>query len=940
MLKNLLCVCFAFISVLVANSQIVTSQPSPLQEDSPNVVVFYHADMGNRNLAGVAPSTAVYAHTGVLTNKSNGENDWRYAPEWLTNTDKYRLQYVSENLWKLEIGDLRSYYGITDPTETIEKLAFVFRNSNGSLQGKTATGGDIFLDVSDAGLQVILSADIDGFMVSSNSTTVTFTAGCTQEATLTLSINGETVSTAMNATSIIYPYTFVETGDYEIAVTAQTAEDKAQSILSLVYPSPSALVSYPGMQIGQAPPMGPVVSNDGKVTFCIAAPGKNQAMIVGAWNNYSYTDAQTMNYTTDENGFRYYWWTADVALNPDIMYGYYFIFDGNVAVSDPYARLVLDPFNDKYLDTSAFTGLPPYPTEKINDVPLGIYYGNINNYNWKVTDFKGPDPSNLIIYELLLRDFTGTEGKAEGNGTVKQAMDKLPYLVELGVNAIELLPINEFEGNLSWGYNPNFYFAPDKAYGTPSDYKEFIDLCHQNGIAVLLDVVFNQSTDLHPWCTMYGGIENSPFYNSGFNGENGSPHAYSVLNDWNQGFPLVQQQWRDVLTYWLTEYHVDGFRFDLVKGLGDNDSYANSSESATDAYNQSRIDRMIALQEVVKAVNPNAYFINEDLATAAEENAMAIYGQMNWANINDPGCQFAMGYSSDSNLNRMYAPDNNGRLWGSTVSYLESHDEQRLAYKQLQYAPSEIKNSVVNRMHRLGSAAAQMILSPGTHMIWQFSEMGNSQNTKTSIGNNTDPKTVNWALLDNPDHEGLYKNYCQLISIRNENPELFAENASFSMACNSNNWTQGRYLYSYTENKTKECYTLINPNTTGSITMNNVPFASSSNDDYYIASQSYDSNATFDASAKTVTVPANCYVTIASRNVTDLVGVKGNNNVSSIDFTASHGTITVNSTQSLVSVYGLDGVLIGKLRSNESINVQSGIYLLVEGDDRVKITVR
>ncbi len=89
--------------------------------------------------------------------------------------------------------------------------------------------------------------------------------------------------------------------------------------------------------------------------------------------------------------------------------------------------------------------------------------------------FTAPDKTDLIIYELLVRDFTGTEGKALGDGTIRRAIEKIPYLKSLGVNAIELLPINEFNGNISRGYNPNFYFAIDKAYGTPQDYKEFID---------------------------------------------------------------------------------------------------------------------------------------------------------------------------------------------------------------------------------------------------------------------------------------------------------------------------------------------------------------------------------------------------------------------------------------------------------------------------------
>lgn len=90
---------------------------------------------------------------------------------------------------------------------------------------------------------------------------------------------------------------------------------------------------------------------------------------------------------------------------------------------------------------------------------VSVFQTGQTDYQWKVSDFKRPDTQDLIVYELHLRDFT-TEG------TYKAALAKLPYLRDLGINAIELMPINEFEGNDSWGYNPSFYFAVDKAYGT------------------------------------------------------------------------------------------------------------------------------------------------------------------------------------------------------------------------------------------------------------------------------------------------------------------------------------------------------------------------------------------------------------------------------------------------------------------------------------------
>ncbi len=921
MVKTYLILLLSLVAYALNINAQVTSEPSPLQEDSQDVTIFFHADEGNKGLMGLNVSTKIYAHTGVLV---NGGNDWKYAPTWGDNSTKYELTYVSENLWKLYIGDIREYYGVADPAEKVTKLAFVFRNANGSKEGKGVGNSDIFLDVVDAGFQISLESGVANNLITPDNANVTFKVGVTKAADITLSINGENVATEKNATLLTAEYSFTKPGNYEVKALAVAGDERIEKIQTLVYAGASQEAEYPGGK----PKMGPVRNADGSVTFCLGAPEKESVILVGAWNDYTVSNDNVMNYT-DVDGMRYFWTTIK-GLDNDTMYGYYFLVDGSMQVGDPYARLVLDPWNDKYLLTDVFPGLPEYPVDKVQSVPLAIYQGSINDYDWEVDNFKGVASSDLIIYELLFRDFTGTEGKADGNGTVRQAIEKIPYLKTLGVNAVELLPIMEFNGNISWGYNPNFYFAVDKAYGTPADYKEFIDECHKNGIAVILDMVFNQSDGLHPWYQMYPSGAN-PFYNQT------APHAYSVLNDWNQGFPMVQEQWADVLRYWMEEYRFDGFRFDLVKGLGDNDSYADSGDAATNAYNASRVARMKELQKVVESVNPSAYFINENLATAKEENDMAESGELNWANINDAGCQFAMGYKSDSNLNRFYAPKDS-RTWGSTVSYLESHDEQRLAYKQNQWGVAGVKGNLSVSMQRLGSAAAQMIMAPGAHMIWQFSELGNDDNTKNSDGgNNTDPKTVRWNLLDVPERKGLYDCYSELIAIRNGNRDLFAESASFESNCSASNWENGRKLVSKAGDK--EIFTVINPNVTGVLNVS-VSFNLSDNGSYEILSKSYGSEPVFNAAEKTVTVPANCYVVIGSKNLSSGIERVEADGSALISAHAGDGVIVVDNAPGVVDVYATDGRIVGSIRDSGAVNVTAGIYVLRCGNEVKKLLVK
>lgn len=909
--------------ILMASSasaqQIVTTSPSPLQEGSQNVSITYYADQGNKQLMGLTASDAVYAHIGVITNLSNG--NWAYAPsKWGDNSAKYKLKYVTTNTWLLEIGDIRTYFGITNPNEHVEKIAIVFRNANCSREGKTATGGDIFVDVYPDGFHLDFSSNAP-LVLNSQNATVTFKAATTLPAKIELffdDVNSTPFASVDNATNLSKSYTF-SLGDSHDVIAVATANGASETkTLSVCYPGNSDSKAYPG----GTPVMGAKAESNGDVTFCIAAPGKTNAMIIPSWDGYRAKAKNVMHYT-DINGIRYFWTTVS-GLDPDKEYPYYYLIDESIKVADPYARLVLDPYNDKWLSDGTYPSLIPYPAEEVGDnVMLAVYKGNRDAYSWKVKDFHGVKDSDLVIYELLLRDFTGTEGKADGNGTLRKAMEKIDYLKTLGVNAVELMPIQDFNGNNSWGYNTNFYFAPDKAYGSPDDYRAFIDLCHSNGMAVILDVVFNQSDGLHPWYMLYPSGQN-PFYNAR------APHAYSVLNDWNQDNLLVQQQWTDMITYWMTAYKVDGFRFDLVKGLGDNESYGgNASEANTNRYNASRVARMKRLTDVIKSINPYAYSINENLAGPQEENEMAANGQLNWANINNASCQFAMGYSSESNLNRFYAPSDS-RTWGSTVSYAESHDEQRMAYKQDMWGVSGVKGNLPMSMRRLGGVAAQMLLAPGAHMIWQFGELGNGTNTKNPDGgNNTDPKPVYWSYLDNPDRHGLYQSYCELIALRSDNPDLFAENASFESQCNVSNWDNGRFIYASTPSKELVC--VINP-TTAQKTFSGVKFKSSSDASYKVASKSFSTDCSYNASAGTVTLAPGSYAVIVSNSVLGIEEIIDNS--TSTYVSGGVGEIIISGDYNHADVYTLTGMRM------PSLSVAPGIYIVNVDGVTAKVIVR
>ncbi len=920
---------------LCGSAQLVTTQPTLLQEGSQGVVLTYHADspLGNKGLANLPTSTDVYAHIGVITTLSSGDSDWKHvvtpwpssSNQQRANTDKNRLTLIAPNTYTLNIGDMRTYFGITSATEKIKKIAVVFRNADGTKEGKTNTGGDILIDVLADGFQMAFTSDATNNVFGAP-TTVNFTVNTTAPADIKLDVNGTVFGTATAATDFTKPYNFNAEGNYIVTATATYGGRNYTKTLNFNYPRASQQQDYPG----GTPKMGAVRNADGTVTFCLAAPGKASVMLVGSWDDYQMLDRNLMKYQ-DYQGARYFWTTVS-GLADNEWYPYYYIVDENYKVADPYAHMVLDPWNDRASQlTLSWRDRPKYPYDKLSGIMLAVYRHDTETYNF--SPFTIPDHDNLVIYEMLLRDFTGLTGFAAANGTVRQAIERLPYIKALGFNAVELMPIMEFGGNNSWGYNTNFYMAPDKAYGSPTDYKDFVEECHRLGMAVILDIVFNQTDGLHPWYMMYTPGSN-PFYNKT------APHAWSVLNDWNQGYPLVQQQFTDALKYWMEEYNVDGYRFDLVKGLGDNDSYANGTE----AYNQSRVDRMIRFHNVIKSVKPNGIHINELLGSAQEEKALGNDGQLQWANVNDASCQFTMGWDTgNNNLYRFLSSRDGGRPWGSTVSYAESHDEERMAYKNAAFGAPGIKlpegtdeTITIGSLRRLGTLAAQMLMTPGPKMVWQFGELGNGQTTKQTSGDNdTGAKIVCWNYLEDPDRMELHNTYASIINLRMDNPELFAQSATMQASMLNNPFNSTRYIRLTAGNK--EVALFVNPAVVGGAKPVNVPVTllSAANSRLICASPGFYENIADAGSGNvTVNVPAGSFAIYATKNVS---GVEADGIITdgaNVTVSGGDGCIVVNGDYNFVSVYDLSG------RPMPTEGLPAGIYIVRVDGTSHKVTVR
>lgn len=475
------------------------------------------------------------------------------------------------------------------------------------------------------------------------------------------------------------------------------------------------------------------------------------------------------------------WWCTLDGLTPGKEYRFqYHLYDelwGVARIADPYTEIVYST-DDKWISSSTYPSLPSYPTETSGNV--GAFQTEKPTYEWDIETYTIENPDNLIIYELLLRDFSSTKDLAG-------ALARIDYLDSLGIDAIELMPVQEFDGNSSWGYNPAGYFAMDKAYGTREMYKQFIDECHRRGIAVIIDVVYNHATGAHPMARMYWDVTNNCTANNNpwFNVT--APHPYSVFHDWNHENTEVRTYVKRNLKYLLTEYKVDGFRFDLTKGF----TQRSCNESTASNYDQARIDILTDYYKAIKEVNPNAVVILEHFCGDAEERKLIEQGMKVWRNVNNAYCQTAMGYVSDSDLSTLWT-GKNGMPFGGYVGFMESHDEERTSYKAKTWGTGDIAKSLSTRMQRAALNAAFFFTVPGPKMVWQFGELGYDYSIEKN--GRTGEKPLCWEYLEVPERKALYDTYTQLIKFRQAHPQFFDNEVDFSWQVGSSNWSTGRYI--------------------------------------------------------------------------------------------------------------------------------------------------
>ena len=748
--------------ILPVISQVVTTVPVFPATDQM-VTVTFDATQGNGGLAGFTGD--VYAHTGVITEYSLGSGNWKYVKtDWGVNTPETKMTRIADDLYTLEIvPNIRDYYGVPEDEE-IFQLAFVFRSADSQLEGKEEDDLDIFVDVTEPGLGMTFIQPEETPVVLASGETFIVEIYANEADTISLYVDDVLVKQSLT-NSLIHTVIPIDELSHWVKAIAKNTEASIVDSFQFIIRPPVNIEPLPADVRD-----GINYMDDESVILSLLAPGKEYVYVIGDFNDWTSDNDYFMNMTPD--GERFWIGISGLAAGQEYIFQYFI--DGNIKVGDPYADKTSDPWNDSFITEQTYPGLIDYPVGMTMGVATVLQTAQ-EAYEWQVDDFIPPETADLVIYEMLVRDFTTEHSYAA-------VTDTLDYLKRLGVNALELMPVNEFEGNSSWGYNPSYYFAPDKYYGPKNELKRLIDECHMRGIAVILDIVLNHSYDQSPMVQMYFDGNNptadNPWYNVSSNFAN--PDA-QWGNDFNHESIYTKNFVDSVNAYWMSEYRFDGFRFDFTKG------FSNTPHGMDDPwgsnYDNSRINILKRMAIQIRSRNENAIVILEHLSENSEEENLANFGMLMWGNANYNYAEASMGYHEGSQSDFSWISYQK-RGWNDphVVGYMESHDEERIMFKNLSWgnvSGSYDITSTGTALDRIRLISTFFYTIPGPKMLWQFGELG--YDYSIDYNGRLGEKPVRWDYYDDWRRNYNYRFISELIKLRIEQDVFETEDFSLNV---------------------------------------------------------------------------------------------------------------------------------------------------------------
>ncbi len=764
-MKNILSILMLLMVISFTKAQI-TTDPSPPEANQAIVINFYKIGTGLANYSG-----DIYAHTGVTIDGKQWEN---VIGSWGNNTTQPKLTFVSGSTYKLEIPtSIYQFYGV-DISKNITAINIVFRSADGKQQTTD-------LSISVGSFKVTLANPLENSITNvSSGSSFNIKATATKSANWTLSANGTQIDALSNSTTFDKNYTISQNQNYTLNATFN-GQTISKSFTVNIKPTVKDVAIPSNLQEG----INYNTTDFTKAYLVLYAPQKEFIHVIGSFNNWQLSDQYVMNRDTTNKDL---YWIELSNLKANEIYTFQYRTSDGIKTADPYSTLVLSPYDDPYITAATYPNMPVYPTGQQFEV--SVLQTNQTKYNWKVSNFARPNKENLMIYELLIRDFNSTK-------TWQSLIDDFDYFKKLNINAIEVMPVMEFEGNISWGYNTAYHLALDKAYGPADKMKEFIDLCHQNGISIILDValnhVYGRSPLVRMWMNDFDGdgfgepTSTNPYVNQT------AKHSYNVGYDLNHQLTPTQNYVQRTLKHWIEEFKIDGFRWDLTKGFTQN--CTPSDETCTNGYQADRVAILKKYADMQWTIDPNSYIIFEHLGnngSAQEETEWANYrinegkGIMLWGKATNNFNQNTMGYASDSNFDWLKHTVK-GFTKKHLVAYAESHDEERMMYKNLQYGASSGTYNVKDlktSLERQKALGAVLFTIPGPKMLWQFGELGydysinHCQDETNSDGCRTNPKPIPSEIgyLTNTDRKSVYDVWAKIIGLKLNNKVFETDN--------------------------------------------------------------------------------------------------------------------------------------------------------------------
>ena len=467
------------------------------------------------------------------------------------------------------------------------------------------------------------------------------------------------------------------------------------------------------------------------VVIALYAPNKDYVSIKGSWNE-QFPNGEIMNLSGDT-----LWWYQTTL--PDGDYFYQYNLEGMKYIADPWSHDVewKEPFTGN--ESSNF-----------QHAKTKFSIGS-TAYEWNDESYIRPEVKDLVIYEMHIGDYSGDEFNF---GDFSDVIEKINsgYFTDLGINAIEFMPVNEFEGSYSWGYDPVFPMAPESSYGTPSQFKNLVDIAHQNGIAILLDVVFNHLWGSSPLFQLYQPLNSFDWEDHNFDlcpyfGNEESIWGYKIEH-WHELDGRQYRGWKyveDSIIHWVEEYHVDGYRFDYVDGIGWDDDFNGASYYANILDNHDPSLILIAETDNPYQMNNTDFDSGWDYSYHHNmfDNVLDIYFDLN--TVSNHINAYSQGYSFVT----------------GPINYTESHDETRLVYQATEFQNQSFEEAY----NRSKLSATILFTSHGVPMIYAGQELGQCAATRDSGGYPVQ-QPIQWDNLEVDLVQDLNNHYKKMINLR------------------------------------------------------------------------------------------------------------------------------------------------------------------------------